>query len=237
MTQAVATQAISLLEQVVIGGDLSKLSSAERVSYYADVCKSVGLNPLTKPFDYINLNGKLVLYAKRDCTDQLRSLKRISVKIVGRELLGDIYVVTAQATSDGREDESTGAVNVAGKKGDELANAYMKAETKAKRRVTLSIAGLGFLDESEVADIDPTIATPERAVVQMPRAIEKKDPKPEPKSDAQGCINTTQIKMLRKKLEKAGKDEPGFCEHFGIKAVEELPMKDINIALKWTEGS
>jgi hypothetical protein len=29
----------------------------------------------------------------------------------------------------------------------------MKAETKAKRRVTLSICGLGMLDETEVADI------------------------------------------------------------------------------------
>ena len=29
----------------------------------------------------------------------------------------------------------------------------MKAVTKAKRRVTLSICGLGFMDESEVADV------------------------------------------------------------------------------------
>lgn len=31
-----------------------------------------------------------------------------------------------------------------------MANALMKAETKAKRRVTLSICGLGLLDESEI---------------------------------------------------------------------------------------
>jgi len=29
----------------------------------------------------------------------------------------------------------------------------MKAETKAKRRVTLSLAGLGWLDETEISDI------------------------------------------------------------------------------------
>src|SRR5690606_24912460 len=34
-----------------------------------------------------------------------------------------------------------------------LANAYMKAETKAKRRVTLSICGLGWLDETETETI------------------------------------------------------------------------------------
>jgi hypothetical protein len=33
------------------------------------------------------------------------------------------------------------------------ANAIMKAVTKAKRRVTLSICGLGFLDETEVETI------------------------------------------------------------------------------------
>jgi len=38
-------------------------------------------------------------------------------------------------------------------KGDALASALMKAETKAKRRVTLSIAGLGWLDETELATI------------------------------------------------------------------------------------
>ena len=35
----------------------------------------------------------------------------------------------------------------------------MKAETKAKRRVTLSVCGLGLLDETEIADI-PDIAKP-----------------------------------------------------------------------------
>jgi hypothetical protein len=40
-----------------------------------------------------------------------------------------------------------------------LANALMKAETKAKRRVTLSIAGLGWLDETELETIPQARAT------------------------------------------------------------------------------
>jgi hypothetical protein len=155
MNTEVATRTESpaaLLEKVVVGGDLSKLLPAERMSYYADVCKSVGLNPLTRPFEYITLNNKLTLYARRDATDQLRALKGISIQIVGRDLLGDIYIVTARASMPGREDESTGAINILGLKGEALANAYMKAETKAKRRVTLSIAGLGLLDETELDD-------------------------------------------------------------------------------------
>ena len=45
-----------------------------------------------------------------------------------------------------------GAVNINGLKGEALANAMMKAETKAKRRATLSLCGLGLMDELEVSD-------------------------------------------------------------------------------------
>lgn len=142
------------LERVLITGDLSTLKPDERVRYYNAVCHSVGLNPLTKPFEYINLNGKLRLYALRDATDQLRKIHAVSIKILARELVEDVYVVTAQATDRaGRTDESIGAVNVAGLRGEARANAMMKAETKAKRRVTLSICGLGMLDETEVDSI------------------------------------------------------------------------------------
>lgn len=150
------------LERVLIGGDLARLSPEDRVSYYRTVCESLSLNPLTKPFEYISLNGKLVLYARRDATDQLRFRDRISIKIVSRELIDDVYVVTAAArTPDGREDESTGAVPVAGLKGEAKANAYLKCETKAKRRVTLSICGLGLLDESEVETIPNALPAPQ----------------------------------------------------------------------------
>ena len=144
----------NVLEKVVIEGDLSVLKPADRVMYYRTVCESVGLNPFTKPFEYIKLNNKLTLYAKRDATDQLRKIHGISVQIVARENVGDVYVVTARATDmTGRTDESVGAVPLKGLQGEALANAFMKAETKAKRRVTLSIAGLGMLDETEATTI------------------------------------------------------------------------------------
>lgn len=139
-----------LMESVLIQGDLSKLNEEQRVSYYNRVCESIGVNPLTKPFEYMTLNGKLTLYAKRDATDQLRSIKNVSVKIISREKVGDVFTVTAQASIGNRTDESIGAVHIGNLRGDGLANALMKAETKAKRRVTLSICGLGWLDETEV---------------------------------------------------------------------------------------
>jgi hypothetical protein len=146
--------ALEVLEQVLIGGDLVGLSEAQRLAYYRAVCQSLGLNPLSQPFEYLQLNGKLRLYALRDCTDQLRRLHGISIQIVSRERLGDLSVVVARATDrHGRTDESLGAVTVGHLKGDALANTLMKCETKAKRRVTLSLAGLGWLGETELATI------------------------------------------------------------------------------------
>jgi hypothetical protein len=144
-----------LLEKVVIGGDLKALSSQERILYYNKTCESLGLNPLTRPFEYLNLNGKLTLYARKDATEQLRKLHHISITEVTRETLEDgIYACTAYAeTKDGRKDVAIGAVSIVGLKGDAKSNALMKAESKAKRRVTLSLAGLGMVDETEVESI------------------------------------------------------------------------------------
>jgi hypothetical protein len=142
------------IKRAVMASDLSDLTPEQRAEYYHAVCRSLGLNPLTKPFEFITLNGKLRLYALRDCTDQLRRLHGISIYITNRERMGDIYIVTARAKDrTGREDESTGAVPLGNLKGDALANALMKSETKAKRRVTPSIAGLGWPDEMELETI------------------------------------------------------------------------------------
>lgn len=142
------------LESVLIGGDLSQLSPKDRTAYYMKVCETLGINPLTKPFEYLKLNGKTLLYATRNCTDQLRSLRKVSTCISGREQVGDVYIVTAQASlPDGRRDESVGVVAMGNLKGEALANAIMKAETKAKRRVTLSICGLSMMDELELETV------------------------------------------------------------------------------------
>lgn len=156
----VAGGADSAVEQIIVHGDLAKLNPADRTRYYLRVCESLGLNPVTRPFDYVTLQGKMQLYARRDCAEQLRKLHKISLHVLSRERLdGDVYAVRVKASMpDGRCDESEGVVSVAGLKGEALANALMKTETKAKRRVTLSICGLGFIDETEletVADAVP----------------------------------------------------------------------------------
>jgi len=143
-------------EKVLVQGELQHLNAEQRAKYYMRVCESLDLNHLTKPMDYITLNGRLTLYMKKDGTDQLRTKRNISIKIVSREKIDELYVVTAQAWNPaGRTDEAIGAVSIKNLHGNDLANALMKCETKAKRRVTLSISGLGWMDETEIEDIKP----------------------------------------------------------------------------------
>jgi hypothetical protein len=116
----------------------------------------MGLDPFTKPFDILRLNGKEVLYCTRSGTQQLNKLHKVSHLITSRDTNAEagVYIVTSKASlPDGRCTESIGAVNIAGLKGEAYANAIMKAETKAKRRATLDLLGLGVLDESEAESI------------------------------------------------------------------------------------
>jgi len=140
-------QKASVLDRVLIQGDLSTLNEEQRISYYFSVCRSIGLNPLTKPFEYMKLNNKIVLYPTRAGTDQLRYVHGISLEVVERKFVNDLALCTVRATLGARSDEAMGAVSVKGLVGDNLANAIMKAETKAKRRATLSICGLVAIDD------------------------------------------------------------------------------------------
>ncbi len=159
MTNEVATRSVppELLEKVVIEGDLEKLSAAERMEYYEKVCDSLGLNPLTRPFDYIKLSGKLTLYAKKDATEQLAKMHHVSIKLQPGRSIEGVYLVQATASTEYRSVDATGAVPIESLKGEAKANALMKAETKACRRAVLRLVGLGWLDETEVAAVPDAV--------------------------------------------------------------------------------
>jgi len=141
----------NIIADLVLGGDLSKMDSDARVRYYVQLCNSLNLNPHTQPFQILKFQGKEIMYATKSCSEQLRKLWGVSVTSLEPRNEGDVYLVVANVQdSTGRTDAATGAVPVTNLKGEALANAFMKAETKAKRRATLSICGLGMLDESEL---------------------------------------------------------------------------------------
>lgn len=152
-TEIITPQAAEMMETVLVDGDLSKLTPQQRFDYYREVCRSLGLNPLTKPFDYINLSGRLTLYARKDATDQLRKKYDVNIDDVSISTEGDIVIVTVKGSNrDGRHDVEIGAVNKKDLSG-KYENVIMKAVTKAKRRLTLSLCGLGWIDESEIDSI------------------------------------------------------------------------------------
>lgn len=165
------------IEDVLIRGDLSKLNEQQRTEYYLRLCNSIGLNPMTQPFQYLTLNGKLVLYARRDCADQLRKINGISIEIVSQDKVDGLLSIHVRAKDkDGRTDEDLGVVAFGENlKGEAAANTILKAVTKAKRRVTLSLSGLGFLDETEVADIPASAKSSDVVPRQNPHVTRPED--------------------------------------------------------------
>lgn len=145
---------VDKIEELLATGNIGQFNSQEKVAYINKICEMMGLNPLTRPFEYVSFQGKVVLYARKDCTDQLRKIHGVSIRVTNQTILEGLLTVTVEATDKtGRVDSDMGALSIAGLKGDALANATMKALTKAKRRVTLSICGLGILDEMEIETI------------------------------------------------------------------------------------
>jgi hypothetical protein len=145
-----------------------------------------------------------------------------------------VFIVTAKVRNkDGRTDIAKGAVNIANLKGEALANALMKTETKAKRRATLSICGLGFLDETEVEDI-PQPGQPAPPV----KTIEHQGP---------DKINEQQLEELRSKIfEIAGAQalhlEGRLLRYLSpdksqpLKLLADIPAADFKDAMTAAEG-
>lgn len=164
------------IEKALGKGDLSALTAEQRMEYLRAVCESTGLNPLTRPFEFLtDKKGKVVLYARADAARQLAKLHGITLELVSQLESNDLYVVHARATapagakgSHKRTDEDVGVVSLAGLRGEDRANAIMKCVTKAKRRATLSVCGLGLLDETETEGMAAAPRQVEARTVEAP---------------------------------------------------------------------
>lgn len=184
------------LEKVVVGGDLAQLTPPQRMAYYAARCEAAGLDPRARPFQYLSLQGKLVLYADKGCADQLCAQHRLTVEIVSRGTVGDCYEVHARVRrQDGTSVDNLGVVPLAGKRGDDLANAVMKAATKAIRRATLAACGLGMLDDSEVDSIPGAQRVQANAAPALPPVPSLPPPSAMPKGDEMAAISVWLVRI------------------------------------------
>jgi len=136
------------------GKDTGSLTAQQRAGYVTALCRALRLNPLTSPVQFIKLNGKEVLYVTRTATDQLAAIHGLNRKTVrGPEIVDiagtKIAICAVEVTlPNGRSETATATLPVA-----DPAMLYMKLETKAKRRGTLAILGLGLLAEEEAESI------------------------------------------------------------------------------------
>lgn len=143
----------------IIGGDLKGLSPQERVDYYVSLCEGNGLDWRTKPYEYIDMRGKVVLYLTGGGAAQIASIRGVSTEITHTENDNGNRVVRVRAwDKSGRSTESSAYVPIEGLKGENYGNACMKCETKAKRRAIIALTGMTTIDESELE------TTPARAI-------------------------------------------------------------------------
>ena len=150
-----------VVDSIVLRGDLSGLAPKDRARFYVQVCESLGLNPAARPFDFLRLQGKEIMYANKNCADQLAAIHRVNRKIVEGPKIVDIsgtkvaFAVCEATHPNGRVETATATLPVT-----DPINLYMKLETKAKRRATLSILGLALLDEMELETIPANVQSP-----------------------------------------------------------------------------
>lgn len=148
------------LADVVLQGDLSKLNDRQKVEYYVARCHAAGLDPATRPFEYLTLKGKHVLYATKACTDQLSGNHKLNIEIVDRHMNNDakIFEVQCRVTfPGGRYVEDMAALDVSGLKGEMLANALMKCFHPATEILTTDgwVAISTVTTDDHVAQYDP----------------------------------------------------------------------------------
>lgn len=146
--------AARVVESMVLRGDISALTAEERAKFYVQMCGALGISAASQPLAVLRLNGKEVLYVTRGATDQLAAIHRLNRRIVDGPRVIDLagtklVLAVCEATHpNGRVETATATVPLT-----DHVNVLMKCETKAKRRATLSILGLGMLDETEIETI------------------------------------------------------------------------------------
>lgn len=141
--------------EAMVGGDFGKLTPKQRAVFYVAAADSIEVNWKLKPFDWIkNKDGKVQLYPNASCAAQLATKHGIGVEPIAREEKDGIIEVRVKATNrEGRSVWDLGAVSCLGMKGQDLANARMKAETVAYRRAVFKLAGLGLTDSGSMLGV------------------------------------------------------------------------------------
>lgn len=157
----------AVVASLVLNGDISGLNPVQKAVYYVERCRQLGLDPRSKPFQVLKLNGKEILYADKGAADQLAKIHNVNrritdgpkvIKLGGRDV---VFCQCEASLPNGRCE-----MDVATLPAGDFDNVLMKVTTKVKRRATLALLGLGMLDESELSTI-PAAAIGEHVGVDL----------------------------------------------------------------------
>jgi hypothetical protein len=140
-------------------GDISGLDERGRIDYVAELCKSLGLNPLGRAFSYINFGQGLTCYLTSMGASQLRTIHGVSVtKVEDHGVVDGFYRMTITGGMlNGRMDIEFGSIAMIDKFGKPLVgvaveNARKKCLTQAKSRLTKSLVGLSGMPAEDEKD-------------------------------------------------------------------------------------
>ena len=224
----------SLLEELEVSDEMAQMlarmeaqksdpramTADERAGYVATLCKALHLNPLTRPAQFINLSGREVLYLTRTATDQLAAMHNLNRKTIDGPRVVDVCgtkvgLCTVEVSlPSGRSETATATLPAA-----DFVNLYMKLETKAKRRGTLSILGLGVLGEDEIEtipDAKPSTlnATPAQEPTQRrANPMDGLGIEAPPKRPQNAAETPAQRDHIREATAYVGGDNPTLGEH------------------------
>ena len=140
--------------------DKDSWSKEQKDQYYLNMCQTAGLDPKLGLLRWMKLDDgtgtgtkRLVLYATKGATNAIRANQGIDIISLTDKVVANAYIVTATAkNANNRTDVAQGVASIEGKTGRALENAITIAQTRATRRVTLQIAGLDLVDESETTN-------------------------------------------------------------------------------------
>lgn len=180
MSSALTTQETTVtaaaIHQVITAGDLSVLSEQDRIRYYMECCRDLGLNWRTQPFTLVKLKGGVMqMYLTAQGAEQLARVQGISTRQISAQEVKECYIVTIEARSpDGRLVTKTGGKSIKGLAGDALIDAIKKAETQAYRRAVRAIASLA--PQQTLAPAEPIDAGElEEAAAVIPSFVSQDD--------------------------------------------------------------
>ncbi len=158
-----AEQKTALINAYLRTGELQGFSDEMLNDIYAKECRRLNLDPFDRPFDVISFKkGSLRLYLTSKGNDTLAAIHNISrvtihqpqVRVVQKALL--VYCQSEAILPAGRRQSASAFLPY---NEVTLATDLMKIETKAERRATMKLMGIGALLEDDLSSI-PNVMLP-----------------------------------------------------------------------------